>query len=104
MQFSNFVRTEEGNKITFYTPNPLKGITDIKYFKDNATGNFAKKEFRWSFNSDYWSAWTPLNQGNLSAIKIGGNQYLFLENTSIKNLLRKGDDKGIFLIVSWINN
>ena len=79
MQFSNFVRTEEGNKITFYTPNPLNGITDIKYFKDNATGNFAKKEFRWSFNNDYWSAWTPLNQGNLSAIKIGGNQYLFLE-------------------------
>jgi hypothetical protein len=79
MQFSNFVREEEGNKISFYTPNPLERITDIKYFKDNATGNFSKKEFRWSFNSDYWSAWTPLSQGNISAIKIGGNQYIFLE-------------------------
>ena len=89
MQFSNFVRTEDGNKISFYTPNPLKGITDIKYFKDNATGNFAKKEFRWSFNSDYWSAWTPLNQGNISAVKIGGNPYLFLEMRYISS----GDGK-----------
>ncbi|HPI81862.1 MAG TPA: hypothetical protein PK122_01370 [Candidatus Paceibacterota bacterium] len=79
MQFSNFTRVEEGNKITFYTANPLKGITDIKYYKDNATGNFSKKEFRWSFNSDYWSAWTSLNQGNISSVKLGGNEYLFLE-------------------------
>lgn len=79
MQFSDFNRVEEGNKITFYTANPLKGITDIKYYRDNAIGNFSKKEFRWSFNGDYWSSWTPLNQGNISMIKIGGNPYLFLE-------------------------
>lgn len=79
MQFSNFTRVEEGNKISFYTKNPLKGISSIKYFKDNATGNFSKKEFRWSFNSDYWSAWTPLNQGNLAQIKIAANQNIFLE-------------------------
>jgi len=79
MQFSNFTRVEEGNVIKFYTPNPLKGVTDIKYYSDNATGSFQKKEFRWSFNSDYWSSWETLNQGNLSSVDIGTNTYLFLE-------------------------
>ena len=79
MQFSSFTRSEEGNVIRFYTPNPLKGVTNIKYYTDNVSGPFQKKEFRWSFNSDYWSSWETLNQGNLSGINIGSNTYLFLE-------------------------
>jgi len=79
MQFSNFTRVETGNKIIFSTLTPLKGIKNIKYYQDNATGSFDKKEFRWSFNGDYWASWEVLNQGNVSGIAIGNNTNLFLE-------------------------
>lgn len=57
MQFSNFIRTESGNQIIFSNTSPLIGIKDIKFYKDNSKGSFDKKEFRWSFNKDYWSSW-----------------------------------------------
>ena len=79
MQFSNFTRTEDGNKIFFINDNPLQGVRTIKYYKDNSSGSFSKKEFRWSFNKDYWSSWETLNQGNLSSIDLTGNTLLFLE-------------------------
>jgi len=79
MQFSNFSKRIEGNTTYFVTSSPLLNIKDIKYYKDNATGGFAKKEFRWSFNGDYWSAWTDLSQGSISSFKIGNNTRLFLE-------------------------
>ena len=79
MQFSNFTRVEDGTKITFSTSSPLVGITNIKYYQDNSSGSFSKKEFRWSFNNDYWSSWENLNQGNISGINIKDNINLFLE-------------------------
>lgn len=79
MQFSNFSKRIEGNTTYFVTSSPLLNIKDIKYYKDNATGGFAKKEFRWSFNGDYWSAWTDLSQWSISSFKIGNNTRLFLE-------------------------
>ena len=79
MQFSSFTRTETGNIILFETKQPLQGITKIKYYQDDSSGPFQKKEFRWSFNGDYWASWEPLNQGNLSGISIGSNPYLFLD-------------------------
>ena len=79
MQFSDFTRTVDGDKITFSTSNPLTGITSIKYYSDNSSGTFSKKEFRWSFNRDYWSSWEDLNQSSLSSINIGANNFLFLE-------------------------
>ena len=79
MQFSSFTRTETGNIIIFDTKQPLQGVSKIKYFQDDSSGPFPKKEFRWSFNGDYWASWESLNQGNLSGITIGSNPYLFLE-------------------------
>lgn len=79
MQFSNFTRTETGNIVLFKNTSPLQGITALKYYTDNSSGSFQKKEIRWSFNGDYWSSWSTLNQGNVSGISIGSNPYLFLE-------------------------
>ena len=79
MQFSNFTRTETGNIILFKNSSPLQGITALKYYTDNSSGPFQKKEFRWSFNGDYWSSWSALNQGNISGTSLGNNPYLFLE-------------------------
>lgn len=79
MQFSNFTRAETGNIIIFDTKQPLQGVSNIKYYKDDSSGSFQKKEFRWSFNGDYWANWESLNQGNLSGISIGSNPLLFLE-------------------------
>lgn len=79
MNFSGFIRKEDGAKISFSTLSPLIGIYDIKYYQDDSKGPFSKKEFRWSFNGDYWSSWEILNQGNISSIKIGGNKQIFLE-------------------------
>lgn len=79
MQFSSFTRTETGNIILFKNSSPFQGITALKYFTDNSSGSFQKKEFRWSFNGDYWSSWSALNQGNISGTPLGNNPYLFLE-------------------------
>jgi hypothetical protein len=79
MQVSNFTRTETGNIILFKNTSPFQGITALKYYTDNSSGSFQKKEFRWSFNGDYWSSWTTLNQGNISSTSLGNNPYLFLE-------------------------
>ena len=79
MQFSNFFRREDGNKIYFYNSEPLTGITNIRYFQDDSAGSFTKKEFRWSFNKSYWSSWEDLDQGNISGISIGSNPLLFLD-------------------------
>lgn len=79
MQVSNFTRTETGNIILFKNTSPFQGITALKYYTDNSSGSFQKKEFRWSFNGDYWSSWTTLNQGNISSTSLGNNSYLFLE-------------------------
>jgi len=79
MQFSDFTRVVDGDKITFSTSNPLTGITDIKYYRDDSAGTFSKKEFRWSFNREYWSSWEELNQSSLSSINIGENNFVFLE-------------------------
>lgn len=78
MEFSNFNKIIQGNKTTFKNTIPLERITQLLYFKDNANGNFYKKDFRWSFNKDYWSPWVELNQTNFTSININ-NPYLYLE-------------------------
>jgi len=78
MQFSNFKIQESNNQKIFYTQYPLQNIKSIKYYKDNSNGSFSKKEFRWSFDGNYWSPWTVLNQGNISSINLT-NSFFSLE-------------------------
>ena len=79
MQFSNFSRLQEGSTITLYNEIPVENVGAIKYFKDNASGTFTKKEFRWSFNNVYWSAWENLTQSAISSVKTLGNYFFFLQ-------------------------
>jgi hypothetical protein len=83
MNFSNFVRTESGNQILFKNSVSIDNVGVIKFYKDNASGSFSKKEFRWSFNNSYWSSWEILNQGNLTNTSING-PCLFIEIRYIK--------------------
>ena len=79
MQFSNFSRDQQDLIITLYNSTPLENVKSIKYYSDNATGNFTKKEFRWSFNNEYWSAWETLTQSAFSRIQTHNNYYLFFQ-------------------------
>lgn len=79
MIFSNFTRTEVGTKIIFKNNQPIQNVGSIKFYKDDATGTFVKKEFRWSFNKNYWSSWESLNQGNLSSLDVKNNPFFYLE-------------------------
>jgi len=79
MQFSNFTRIEENLTIIFKNEIPLERVASIKYYKDNSGGLFSKKEFRWSFNNTYWSAWEVLTQSAISSINMHSNYYLFLQ-------------------------
>lgn len=79
MQFSNFSRLEEGLTIFLYNEIPIENVEEIKYYIDNLIGNIVKKEFRWSFNNEYWSAWEELTQSAISRINIFDNFYLFLQ-------------------------
>lgn len=77
--FNNFSRAEAGNEIIFKNSTSLKYVLNLKYYSDNASGVFLKKQFRWSFNNSYWSAWEDLNIGNISNIKINNNSNLYFE-------------------------
>jgi len=79
MVFSSFTRTVSGTQIFFKNSAPIEYVEALKYYKDDSSGTFTKKEFRWSFNQSYWASWEDLNQGNISNIAVRGNQYLFLE-------------------------
>jgi len=79
MQFSSFVKTVSGLTILFKNKEPILNVETLKFYTDNSSGLFSKKEFRWSFDNNYWSAWTTLNQGNISTVDISSNSFLYLE-------------------------
>ena len=79
MVFSNFTRTVSGNQIFFRNETPIEAVKNLKYYRDDSSGTFTKKEFRWSFDNNYWASWEVLNQGNISNINVRGNYNLFLE-------------------------
>ena len=79
MVCSAFTKTITGNIILFANSNPIDSVGKIRFYKDNASGSFVKKEYRWSFNKNYWSSWTLLNQENLNSLVTGSNKYLYLE-------------------------
>ena len=84
MVFSNFVKSESGNQVILKNNVPIENVRNIRFFKDDSSGSFDKKEFRWSFNNNYWSAWEVLNQGNLTRLDLKGKSYFFLEIRYIK--------------------
>lgn len=90
MVFSNFIRTESNVQILFKNPTPIENVGSIKFYKDDAIGTYQKKEFRWSFDRNYWSSWEILNQGNLTALDPNGlNLYFeirYIKNSSTSNV------------------
>jgi len=79
MQFSNFSRLEEGLTITLSNKIPIENVGEIKYYTDNLSGSFIKKEFRWSFNNEHWASWEILTQSAISRINTFNNYYFFLQ-------------------------
>ena len=90
MKFSYFTKIVSGNTILFKNELPVEYIQKIKFFQDNSKGSFKKKEFRWSFNKNYWSSWEDLNQGNLAGIDIRDNRYFFLEVRYVQSAAGSG--------------
>ncbi len=79
MNFSTFTKISSGNLIYFRNESPIENVGTLKFYKDNASGTFLKKEFRWSFDRNYWSSWETLNIGNIAKVNTGNNRYLFFE-------------------------
>jgi len=79
MNFSTFTKISSGNLIYFRNETPIENVGTLKFYTDNASGAFLKKEFRWSFDRNYWSSWETLNIGNIAKVNTGNNRYLFFE-------------------------
>lgn len=79
MKFSKFDRSELSNVVTLRNSEGIKGVAFVNYFKDDAMGNVSRKEFRWSFDREYWSSWQALTQSSVSALKTSDKPYLFIE-------------------------
>jgi len=79
MNFSTFTKISSGNLIYFRNESPIENVGTLKFYKDNPSGTFLKKEFRWSFDRNYWSSWETLNIGNIAKVNTGNNRYLFFE-------------------------
>lgn len=79
MNFSNFTKISSGNLIYFRNESPIENAGSLKFYKDNASGAFVKKEFRWSFDRNHWASWMDLNIGNIAGVKTSDNRYLFFE-------------------------
>jgi len=79
MNFSTFTKISSGNLIYFRNETPIENVGTLKFYTDNASGTFLKKEFRWSFDRNYWSSWETLNIGNIAKVNTGNNRYLFFE-------------------------
>ena len=77
MKFSAFTKSTSGNTILFENLYSIKDIKSIKYYRDDSSGSFSKKEIRWSFNNEYWSSWENLSQGKISEINVTG-KYLWI--------------------------
>ena len=79
MIFVDFTKTVSGSTILFKNSTAIEYVTNLKFYTDDATGSFSKKEFRWSFDENHWSSWDTLNQGNFTKINTRSNRYLYLE-------------------------
>lgn len=79
MQFTTFTQTTVNSLIYLKTTIPLEYVSKINYYIENNSGTFSKKEFRWSFDNNYWSSWATLTQSNFSNISVNNNLYIFIE-------------------------
>jgi len=79
MNFSNFTKIPSGNVIYFKNEKPIENVGSIKFYKDDSSKAFLKKEFRWSFDRVHWASWEDLNVGNIAAVKTDDNKFLFFE-------------------------
>jgi len=79
MKFSTFTKSVLTNIITFKNYEAIKSVGYINYYTDDAKGSIKKKEYRWSFDNNYWSSWEVLSQSNISSLNTNNNYYLFLE-------------------------
>ena len=79
MNFSTFEKVSSGNLIYFKNAIPIENAGSLKFYKDNASGTFLKKEMRWSFDREHWANWEDLNVGSIAKINTGDNRYLFFE-------------------------
>ena len=91
MNFSEFSKSSSLNIILFQNHVPIKNVSTIKFYQESTSGNISKKEFRWSFDSDYWSSWENLNQGTMSGLAVNDNQYLFLQIKYTLAAINSGD-------------
>jgi hypothetical protein len=96
MQFSNFAKTTSNDIILLKNSIPIENISVIKYYSDNSSGSFSKKEIRWSFNNSYWSSWTTLSQNIISGIKVLGKP-LYLEIRYTLSSISSGDVSSFIL-------
>jgi len=78
-QFSNFLRVEDVSTILLYNEDPLENVSNIRYYSENLSGSFLKKEFRWSFNNEYWSNWEDLSQNAVTRINTKDKNTLYLQ-------------------------
>jgi hypothetical protein len=79
MKFSTFKKSILSNIISFRNYEAIKNVDIVNYYTDDAIGNIKKKEYRWSFDNNYWSSWAVLSQSNISGLNTNNNYYLFLE-------------------------
>ena len=66
--------------ILFKNLTPLLNVEKIVFFKETGlTGNWLKKEFRYSFDNLSWSNWATLTQGSLKQIDFTNHPNFYLE-------------------------
>jgi hypothetical protein len=88
--FSNFKRSTSGLEILFANLVPVTYVDNITEYNSDSVGLFSKEEFRWSFNNNYWSAWTTLSEDNLNRIVVYPNKYLYLEIRFVQSSVDTG--------------
>jgi len=78
-----FIFTEPTVGITtilFKNQNPLLNVLKIVFLKETGlSGNWLKKEYRYSFDDITWSTWRTLTQASLASISFSNNPNFYIE-------------------------
>lgn len=79
MQYQFTERSEYVKTIEFSNSLPLSNIQKIRFFKEEEiSGNFSKKEFRYSYDNVTWSVWNTLSQQNIANIEFKNQPYFWI--------------------------
>ena len=66
--------------IQFKNTISLKGVEKIVFFKENKlSGNWLKKEFRYSFDNIVWTSWRTFTQNNVTSIEFNDQPEFYIE-------------------------